>query len=125
MGTRLSTTLNIYGQPVELPQHQLPTNGDIMRLLYFEYNKMVAGQGKGNSSSMNKVADTVVEKISEVYKLGSVGLKRRDKVKGKVLKLYEDYKKTFVKDQSKDLSKQIKLQNSLKDFRKDKVTALM
>ena len=79
-------------------------------------------KGKGNTTSMNNAASQLVEDILGVYDFATVKAKRKDFIKMKILKLYHSYRKTFVKDSSKDKTR---LTNPAKEWRKKAITYLM
>lgn len=81
----------LIGKPIsELPACRIPTKGDVIRLFFYlkdclmTYEKHVSCNGA--------VADRVVSEVQQQWAKTGIETQRKDKVKSKILDLYDKYR---------------------------------
>ena len=81
----------LIGMPIpELPASRIPTKGDVIRLFF--YLKDGPMKHEKHVSFNGAVADRVVLEIQQQWAKTGIKIQRKDKVKAKILDLYDNYR---------------------------------
>lgn len=81
----------LIGMPIpELPASRIPTKGDVIRLFF--YLKDGPMKHEKHVSFNGAVADRVVLEIQQQWAKTGIEIQRKDKVKAKILDLYDNYR---------------------------------
>jgi hypothetical protein len=81
----------LIGQPIsELPASRIPTKGDVLRLFF--YLKDGPMKQEKHVSCNGAVADRVFLEVQQQWSKTGIEIQRKDKVKAKILELYDNYR---------------------------------
>lgn len=88
---RSQTEIWLLGHVIEsLPVNRLPTKGDVLRYFFFLKNGPLKAEKYALSN--NSIFDKVVDETIDVWTKTGIPLQRKDKVKNKLVKLFESYR---------------------------------
>ena len=88
---RKDTEIWLIGRPSEkFPSSTIPTRGDVIR--FFFYLKDGPMTHEKHVSNNGTIADRVVFKVQKQWDKAGIATQRKDKVKAKILQLYDEYR---------------------------------
>lgn len=91
MTLRKDDDIWLLGKPIlELPACRIPTKGDVIRLFFYLKDGLM--KHEKHSSCNGAVADKVVIEVQQQWAKTGIEIQRKDKVKAKILDLYDNYR---------------------------------